>query len=444
MPRLRLPHPLALLLGCVLVAAVLTHLLPPGQYDRREDPATGRQVVVAGTYHRLDSAPVGPFAAFVAVPAGMVAAAEVIVLILLVGGAWTVVDKAGTLGRMVDWLVARFGQRRYLVIAILSVAFAAGGALENMQEEIIPLIPVLLVLARALGFDAVTVVAMSAGAAMVGSAFSPLNPFQAVIALKLAQLPLLSGVMLRTGMLLVAVVAWIWWTIRYARGTWGEPSEPGPGGRGPFGRRHGVILLLVVAPFAAYIVGVLKFGWGFNELSAAFLIAGIAIGLVAGLGLQGTVDAYLEGIRSVVGAAVLVGVARSISLVLDQGRVIDTILQDLVVPLADAPRSVAPLLMIPAQALIHIPVSSVSGQAVLTMPVLIPVSDLLGFSRQATVLAYQTGAGLTELWTPTNGALMAIALAAGAPFGKWLRFVWPMVLALTLVGIAGILLSLNG
>ena len=205
-----------------------------------------------------------------------------------------------------------------------------------------------------------------------------------------------------------------------------------------------MILLLVVAPFAAYIVGVLKFGWGFNELSAAFLIAGIAIGLVAGLGLQGTVDAYLEGIRSVVGAAVLVGVARSISLVLDQGRVIDTILQDLVVPLADAPRSVAPLLMIPAQALIHIPVSSVSGQAVLTMPVLIPVSDLLGFSRQATVLAYQTGAGLTELWTPTNGALMAIALAAGAPFGKWLRFVWPMVLVLTLVGIAGILLSLNG
>lgn len=443
MPRLRLPHPLVLLLAGVLVAAVLTYLLPAGQYERRDDPATGRRVVVAGTYHRVDPAPVGPFAAFVAVPAGLTSAAEVIMLVLLVGGAWTVVDKAGTLGRTVDWLVKRFGQRRHLVIVLLSLAFAAGGALENMQEEIIPLIPVLLVLARGLGFDAITVVAMSAGAAMVGSAFSPLNPFQAGIALKLAQLPLLSGAGLRLGMLLVALVVWIGGTIRYAERSSGPPADAAPGGTIAFGRRHGVILLLVIAPFAAYIIGVLKFDWGFNELSAAFLIAGLAIGLVAGLGLQGTVDAYLEGIRSVVGAAVLVGVARAISVVLEQGRVIDTILQGLLIPLAGAPRSVAALLMIPAQALIHIPVPSVSGQAVLTMPVLIPLSDLLSLSRQATVLAYQTGAGLTELWTPTNGALMAVALAAGAPFGKWLRFVLPMVLVLTLVGIGGILLSLT-
>ena len=144
MPKLRLPHPLVLLLLCVLAAAALTYLLPAGQFDRQDDPATGRTVVVAGTYHRVEPAPVGPFAAFVAVPRGFVAAAEVIVLVLLVGGAWTVVDKAGTLRAIVDWLVGRFGQRRYLIVIILSLAFAAGGAMENMQEEIIPLAPVLL------------------------------------------------------------------------------------------------------------------------------------------------------------------------------------------------------------------------------------------------------------------------------------------------------------
>jgi uncharacterized ion transporter superfamily protein YfcC len=450
-PKLRLPHPIVLLLICVLAAAALTHVLPPGQYERRDDPATGRRVVVAGTYHRVEPAPVGVFAAFVAVPRGVIAAADVVVLVLLVGGAWTVVDRAGTLGWIVEGLVGRFARRRHLVVGLICIAFGVCGALENMQEEIIPLVPVLVVLACGLGYDAVTVAAMSAGAAMVGSAFSPLNPFQAGIALKLAQLPLVSGAGLRTGLLAVALGLWIWRTIRHAERTRVEPAGHPEGGRAEpaapaargSGARHGVILFLVAAPFVAYVVGVLRWDWGFNELSAAFLVAGLAVGLVGRLGLEGTVDAYLEGVRAVVGAAILVGVARAISLVLEDGRVIDTILQGLAAPLARSPRALAAVLMVPVHAILHVPVPSVSGQAVLTMPVMVPLSDLLGFSRQATVLAYQTGAGLTELWTPTNGALMAVLLAAGVPFGKWLRFAVPMVLVLTAVGIVGIVLALS-
>ncbi len=439
MLKLRLPHPLVLLLACVLVAAAVTHILPAGQYDRHEDAATGRTVVVANTYHRVAPAPVGPFAAFIAVPRGFVAGAEVIVLVLLVGGAWTVVDKAGTLRAIVDWLVKRFGQRRYLAVVLLSVAFAAGGATEQMQEEIIPLVPVLLLLCRGLGYDAITAAAMSAGAAIVGSAFSPINPFQAGIALKLAQLPLLSSAGLRTAMLLVAVALWMWWTIRYAEKNRVEPAEGVVHEPVPFDTRQLVIVALVIAPIASYVIGVLKFDWGFNEFSAAFLIAGLAIGLVGRLGLGGTIDAYIDGMRAVVGAAVMIGVARSISLVLDDGHVIDTILQGLVTPLSTAPRAMAAVLMVPVQALLHIPVSSTSGQAVLTMPVLVPLSDLLSISRQATVLALQTGSGLTEMWTPTNGALMAILLSLQIPLGKWLRFALPMVFVLTLLGIAGII-----
>lgn len=441
MATLRLPHPLLLLIACVLAAALLTHLLPAGQYDRREDPGTGRTVTVAGTYHRVEAAPVGAFQAFVAVPRGFVAGAEVIVLVLLVGGAWAVVDKAGTLAAIVGWLVARFGRRPHLIVTILCLAFAAGGALENMQEEIIPLIPVLLLLAAALGFDAVTVAAMSIGAAMVGSAFSPVNPFQAGIALKLAQLPLLEAWLLRVATLVTAVGIWIWWTLRHA-GRHLASREPAPAAAVAFDGRQRLILLLVAAPFVAYIIGVTQYGWGFNELSAAFLVAGLAIGLTGRLGWQGTIDAYLEGIRSVIGAAMLVGVARSISLVLEDGRVIDTILQALVTPLAGAPRPLAALLMVPVQAILHVPVSSVSGQAVLTMPIMVPLSDLLGISRQAAVLAYQTGAGLMEFLTPTNGAMMAVLLAAGTPFGRWVRFAVPAVLLMMLVGMAGILVLL--
>lgn len=433
---------MVLLLGCVMVAAALTYVLPAGEFERKEDAATGRTVVVANTYHRVEAQPVQPFAAFVAVPRGFVAAAEVVVLVLLVGGAWTVVDKAGTLRAIVDWLVLRFGTRRYLAIGLLSFAFAAGGALENMGEEVIPLVPVLLMLCTGLGYDAITAAAMSIGACMVGSAFSPLNPFQAGIALKLAQLPLLSGAGLRTGMLVVAVLLWTWWTIRHAERHRVEPDAAHVPSEHAFDARQRLILLLVAAPFVAYVIGVLKFGWGFNELSAAFLVAGIAIGLVGRLGVQGTVDAYLEGMRSVTAAAVLIGVARSISLVLEDGKVIDTILQSLVTPLAAAPRPMAALMMVPVQALLHVPVSSVSGQAVLTMPVLVPLSDLLHISRQATVLAYQTGAGLTEFWTPTNGSLMAILLSAGCRYDRWLRFALPMVLVLTALGVVGVLVVL--
>jgi uncharacterized ion transporter superfamily protein YfcC len=192
---------------------------------------------------------------------------------------------------------------------------------------------------------------------------------------------------------------------------------------------------------AAYVYGALEFGWYFNELSAGFFLAGMAAGVIGGLGLTGTARAYLEGMQSLLPAAVMVGVARSITVVLGDGRVIDTILQGLAAPLSQASPQIAALLMIPFHAIVHVAVPSVSGHAVLTMPVLVPLSDLLGISRQVTVLAYQTGAGLTELLTPTNGALMAILLAAGVSFEKWIRFAIVGVGLAAGVGVAGMLIA---
>ena len=432
--RFRLPHPIVLLGGAVLVAAVLTWILPSGQFDRRDDAATGRRVVVAGTYHRTPPAPVGPFAAAVAIPRGFVAGADVIALVLLVGGAWVVVDRLGTLPTMVGWLVARFANRGLLVIPLVSLFFGAMGALENMQEEIIPLVPVLMALGGAIGVDALTVVAMSAGAAMVGSAFGPTNPFQAGIALKLAQLPPLGRGGLRLGMLIAALAIWIAWTMWHAathRNAVRSKSDATGGGS----RRHALIMAVVLAPMAAYVYGALRFDWGLNELSGAFLIGGIAAGLIGGFGLTRTVTSYVDGMTTVLPAAMMIGVARSISLVLDDGQVVDTILNALVTPLAHVPPVASALLMIPLHGLIHIVVPSASGHAVLTMPLFVPVADLLGFSREVAVLTYQTGAGLAEMVTPTNGALMAILLAAGVPLQRWLRFAALGIAALVLVGV---------
>lgn len=438
-PRSRFPHPIALLVACVFIAAAMSWVVPAGRYDRKDDPVTGRSVVVAGTYHRVEPAPVGIFQAFVAIPKGLGDAASVIFLVFVAGGAFTVVDQTGALRRGVDWLARRLDRREAVVIPVVCLAFAAGGALENMQEEIIAMVPVLLILCRRLGYDAVTACAISVGAAAVGSAFSPINPFQVGIAQNLAHVTLLSGGAFRSAALAVALAVWIGGTLRYARRTRTAATSPGFDAETPFGVRQAGVLVLVVATFGGFVYGVMALGWDFDQMSALFLAMGLAAGLLGGLGVSGTANSLAAGFSAMAYAGVLIGVARAVYVVMDQGRIIDTVVYGLFTPIAHLPVALAAVGMMVAQAAIHVPVPSVSGQAVLTMPVLAPLSDLLGLSRQVMILSYQFGAGLCELLTPTNGGLMAILAAAGVRYESWARFCGPLYLLLAGVGVVAIL-----
>lgn len=437
--RIRLPHPLVLLLGGVAVAALLTWILPAGVYQRRHDAATDRDVVVAGTYAHVAQSPVGPMPAVLAVPRGIVAGADVILTVLFVGAAFALLDATGALGRLVGSLVGRTRRPR-LVVIVVCLIFATFGALENMQEEIIALVPVLLVLSRGLGFGAVTALGMSVGAAAVGSAFGPTNPFQTGIALRFAGLPAMSQPALRFSLFGVAVAVWIAYTLAMTRRDDVRPDVTAPAPEPATGRDL-VLLALVVLPFGPYVYGVVRYDWGFNELSAVFLVSGFAVGLVSGRGPSESAVAFLEAMKGLLAPALFVGVARAISVVLTDGKVMDTIIYGLAYPLAHAPGLVAAVLMVPAHALVHVAVPSVSGQAALTMPIMAPLADLLGISRDAAVIAYQTGAGLMDLITPTNGALLAVLLGARMDYGRWLRFVIPGVLLITLVGAVGLALA---
>ena len=436
MKTMRFPHPLVLLVGFILLAMLLSYLLPAGEFVRHTDVTTQREVVVSGSYHRVPATPVSLLQALVAVPQGMAGAADVIFFVFLTGGAFTVVDQTGALRRGVDWLVARFRGREALVIPLISLLFATMGALENMQEEIIPLVPVLLVLMRRLGYPALT-------AAAVGAAFSPINPFQVGIAQKLAQLPLLSGGGFRLVVLALALLLWIGGTMRYAKRYRVAPlpedtTEASPTAVG----RHGLVLLLLLATFAGFTYGVLRLEWGFEQMGALFFVLGVAAGLLGGLGLNGTAEAFISGFRDLAFSALLIGFARAIFIVLEQGHIVDTIVNGLSAPLAGLPVALSALGMIGLHTAVHLPVPSVSGQAVLTMPILTPLSDLIGLPRQVTVLAYQYGAGLCELITPTNGALMAIVAACGVRFDAWWKFVLPLYLGLLALGAAAVVVGI--
>ena len=440
-PAFRFPHPLTLLVGCILLAAVLTWVLPAGQFERREDPATGRNVVVPGTYERVEPSPVGPFQALVGIPRGMADAAAVVFYVFLVGAAFTVVERTGALAQLVNWLVARLAGRGLLVIPIAGVAFGLGGVFIQMQEELIAFVPVLLLLTQRLGFSPLIAVAMSAGASAIGASFSFINPFQVGIAQKVAELPLLSGWQFRLAFLVPAMALWIAATMLYARRTRTAPAPTSDAlpPEGQAGWRQGAVLVTVLATFAVFMVGVLKYGWDFDQLAALFFLMGVVAGLVGGLRISGTVDGFVDGFRGIAFAALLIGFARGIYIVLDEGRVVDTIVNGLFSPVAQLPTTVAALGMMVVHSIVHVPVPSTSGQAVLTLPLLVPLSDLIGLSRQVTVLAYQYGAGLCEILTPTNGALMAILTASGVRFEEWLRFAVPIfgvLFALAAVGLA--------
>lgn len=443
---MKVPHPLSLLFVCIALAAGLTWLVPAGQYERRQDDATGRNIVVPGSYKTVDPQPLGPFEALVAIPKGMADAGSVIFFVFLIGGAFTVVDKTGALAALVDAVVSKSQGRGLIAMPIVSVLFGGLGALENMQEEIIALIPVLLLLTRRLSLDPLVAVAMSAGSAAIGASFSPLNPFQVLIAQQLAQLRPGSGAFFRTLFLVIAMAVWIIATTRYATRTrLKDAAALAANASDPvvtLDAKHRLILATVAVSFLVFGVGIMKYHWDFDQLSAPFVAMGIMAGLIGGLGVSGTAAAFAEGFASMASAAMLIGTARTISVVLEQGRVIDTIVSALVTPLESLPSYASALGMILLHVGVHLPVPSVSGQAALTMPVLVPVGDLVAIPRQAVVLAYQYGAGMTDLVTPTNGGMMAVLAAAGVPYEKWARFALPLFAILLGLGAIAVTLAI--
>jgi uncharacterized ion transporter superfamily protein YfcC len=205
--------------------------------------------------------------------------------------------------------------------------------------------------------------------------------------------------------------------------------------------RSAIILCLVGVAFVILVIGMLNYNWDFNEMSAEFFALGILVGLIGKLGVNGTIETYIEGFKELVFAAMIVGFASSISIILKEGMVIDTIIYGLFTPMQYLPKSLAAVSMMVSQSLLHFPVSSYSGQAILTMPILAPLSDLIGISRQVCVLAYQYGAVMTDLIYPTQGALMAIIAIAGISFDKWFKFIFKFVLSILVVGAIAIVVA---
>lgn len=435
--KFEFPHPLAILLIFIGFAAILTHLIPAGEYERTLDVHTGREVVVANSYQQVESDPISFVEAIVKVPEGIVFGADIVVLILIIGGAFVVVDKTGAFNEGLTVLVNKFQDKPERVIIMVGLVFVLVGALNNTYEEIIAMIPFLIVMANRIGYSKVAAITISAGSATVGAAFSPMNPFGVLLAQKVADVDPFSGTLFRVVLLIIVTTFWIYWINKMGKTESIHVPEESKEIHS-LSIRTIIILLLVVVSFAFMVYGILQWDWDYNQMSACFLVMGIVSGLIGKLGLNGTARAYAGGFQEMAFAAVIVGLARSIYLILEEGKIIDTIVFGLFNPLEDLPLAVSAIGMTASQAILHIPVPSNSGQAVLTMPLLAPLADLIGMSRQVMILCYQYGAIFMELLTPTNGALLAMLTAAKVSYKEWFAFCWRpylIIMAISLVAI---------
>lgn len=442
---IKVPHVLVLLFVIIIIAAVSTYIVTPGNYDRMEKE--GRTVVDPESYHVTEREGVGIFGILKSIPKGLNEVAYIVFFIFLVGGSFGVISATGAVDAGIASLTRKLQGREKVIIPVVMIVFSLGGSMLGLAEETLVFVPAMVPLAIALGFDSLTGFAMVIVGAGAGFAGAFMNPFTVGIAHGIAELPLFSGMGFRFMVWIVTTLLAIIFVYRYASKIKKDPQlspvyeeDKNKENRVDLSKfkklekSHKRVLVVVVISFAILIWGVTQKGWFITELSALFVGMGILAGIVGGLGTDGTADSFVEGAKGLTMAALIVGVARGILVVLTEGHIIDTVLHSMAMTIQDLPGYFSALGMYCFQCLLNIIVPSGSGQAALTMPIMAPLSDLAGVTRQTAVLAYQLGDGFTNVISPTSGYFMAGLGLAGIAWKKYAKWFWPLVVLWFIAG----------
>ena len=438
----KFPNAIVIILSVILFAWILTFIIPQGSYERTLNVTTELTSVVPDSYQQEELPHLSVFDLLLAIPKGIVGRADLVVLILLLGGCFYLIEKTGALQQGLNQLIVILAGKESLALVIISLLFITGGFTIGLQEEIIAMTPILLLFGRSIGYNANTIVSSSLGSAIVGSSFSPFNPFGVVIAQKEAGVELLSGYEFRLIVLAIASLVWIFYILQYSRKNRIEKSVQKIVTE-KLSFRNKLILMLLAITFSIVTYGLISLNWGYNEMSACFFVLALTCGCIAGFSFNKTTEIYIGGFKEMVFAALIIGLANGVSVILKEGMIIDTIVYGLFGPLQHLPPALSAVLMMVSHSILHFPMPSTSGHAILTMPILSPLSDLIGLSRQICVLAYQYGAIMMDLIVPTNGATMAVIALAGINYKKWLKFIVKPVLIMMGIGALAILIAVQ-
>lgn len=440
--KFRVPETGTFLMLMILFVAICTYFVPSGEFDRILDEATGRTIVQAGTFHLVEKS-VATFAGIMSsVYRGIEGGADIIAFLFVIGGAMGIAARTGAITAGLDKLIRRFDGKENILILIMIVAFGICGTTFGMSEETLPFVAIVVAAMRKIKYGSICGIAIVVAGVYTGYTAGILNPFNTAIAQGIAELPPYSGMWLRVVTMIGSVLILAQHVISYGKKQKALVTLNDSGNdtvsslstdmqmeedvelTGP---RKAVLVVLVIT-IVILILGVMKSGWYFTEMSALFMTMGIVCGLIYFRNLNATVDNFIEGAKDMVLGVLFLGFSRAILVIMEDAAIMDTIVYALSVPLSHLHNVFAAWGIYISQGIINIFIPSSSGQAAAVMPILTPLSDLIGVSRQTCVLAYQMGDGFWNMITPTHSVTLAACGIAGVAYTDWFKFAWKLVL----------------
>jgi len=455
----RFPTAYSILFALIVLIAALTWLVPAGQYDRAANEALGRDVAVPGTYKPVAATPqsvldvfLAPINGFYNQAEGTANAIDVSLFVLIIGGFLGVVNATGAINAGITRAMQAMRGREKWMIPILMALFAAGGTTYGMAEETLAFYVLIIPVMIAAGYDSLTGVAVILVGAGIGVLGSTINPFATTIASNAAEIPFTAGMVLRLVILGLGWLVCVAYVMRYAERVRTDPARSlvadmeasnrahfrlsAETGEAGFTGRQALILIVFGLTFGVMIWGVASQGWWMAEMSALFLAGAILVGLIGWVGEKPFVNSFVDGARDLLGVALIIGLARGIVVIMDAGKITDTILHwgEQAITGLSATAFINGVFAI--EVLMSFLVPSTSGLAVLSMPILAPLADFAGIGRDLVVTAYQSASGLVNLVTPTSAVVVGALAIGRISYERWLRFIWPLLAALTLMVVA--------
>jgi uncharacterized ion transporter superfamily protein YfcC len=457
---IKVPHVFTLLTGVVFFCSLLTFFVPSGEFERevRIVGGTERVVLLPGTYEGLPkhlsvkglvfgdprdgfASPVSLEGFLSAIPRGMIEAADIVFFIFIIGGVFGILQETGTIPAFLHTVMQRLRGSWQLLTIVLMTLIAVGGSTLGMGEEYIPLVPIFMIVAREIAVDRIYGLALVYVAGQVGFAAATTNPFTVNIAQGIAGVPLNSAIPFRLAFFACCMIVTIIYMLRYGSKIRRDPSAsiiagddlelPDQPVEAPTLRpAHIATLVACVAIFVFILYAVQTMGWWLAEMAGGFLAMGLVATAIGRLPLQRASRAVVRGMEEMTVAALVVGFARGITVVLEDGQILDTLIFAAASVLQHVPRYVAAEGMLAVQSVLNFFIPSGSGQAAVTMPLMAPLSDVLGLTRQTAVFAFTCGDGFSNTVIPTSGILMASLGLAKVPYERWLRFMVPLLLQL--------------
>ena len=469
--KIKLPHVFVLLTSVILVCSVLTYIIPSGEYERETKligtkertllkPGTYSEIpkhfsaegVVVGDNKEGKASPVSILGFLTSIPRGMEEAADIIFFIFIVGGVFGILQKTGTIIAFIQKLLELFGNSARLMVIILMIALGIGASTLGMGEEFIPLVPLFLIISKELGYDRIFGLAIVVLGAEVGFAAATTNPFTVQIAQGIAELPLGSGIEFRIMFYVVCTITSIIYLLRYGSKIKKDPSKSLMKDddfnidelcfeKIKFTSSHMTIILISFILFGIIIFAVQEFDWWINEMAGGFLLIGIVAAVISKIPINEAAKSFVKGMEEMIVAALVVGFARGVQVVMNDGMILDTLIHSAASSLKNFHEFIAAGGMLVFQTTLNFFIPSGSGQAAVTMPLMAPLADLIGLTRQTAVFAFTCGDGFSNMIIPTSGLLMAYLGVAKVNYTAWLRFALPIFLILFILSIAFLIIA---